>query len=578
VSGITAAVTALEFGAPEVEADASTGPAVARDTAFPDLKSVVAENWTLTYEGTLELDTTVTSTNGPSQHFGQTFVDRTGMFIQDVAQPFCHMGVEPSDVVELQGCDPAHLDADCPAGYTCYVHPASAVAVGACFLKTEAPRLQDACRDFLSSVRRYTVGTDSNGGTAPDKLVLWERKHELSTTPVDGCLSDAQCDDLAQAATLINASADRFIAPVGDQAQTRWSCQADLLRKPLKGDPSLKRCVQACTFTPRTAQNPNPQAEAPFCGTGTICVPLAPPPPNSAASVPGVCMEGIEPPQACLNGPQRYVVRAGEAFTVVGDHSGFVHPIIESTDGKSCVRDPKLAKDPLSIGRIPLTAPSCGPVPADPVLAKAYPFTGRIDSSTFEANPCSLNVTQYESCPGGNVPLCSDRQPPPQPPLCSDGKLPLCSDGPPPPHDSTCSTVTQPTTPGVRQNVPAIKFRNRALTLTLVDPYRSSADSCIGRNPGNVVTNIPLVVPGFQIGFAVKAGLSPLTLSLIGQQVSPVKVVRGPTESIWVVDDGDFIGNGITDVTTRGRVFRIESVPAPPGASSSALLIVNTMQ
>jgi hypothetical protein len=45
-----------------------------------------------------------------------------------------------------------------------------------------------------------------------------------------------------------------------------------------------------------------------------------------------------------------------------------------------------------------------------------------------------------------------------------------------------------------------------------------------------------------------------------------------------VVDDGDFIGNGITDVTTRGRVFRIESVPAPPGASSSALLIVNTMQ
>ncbi len=585
VSG-TAAVTALEFGAPEVQADASTGPAVARDTAFPDLKSVVAENWTLTYEGTLELDTTVTSTNGPSLHFGQTFVDRTGMFIQDVAQPFCHMGVEPSDVVELQGCDPAHVDADCPAGYTCYVHPASTVNLGACFLKTEAPRLQDACRDFLSSVRRYTVGTDSNGGTAPGKLVLWERKHELSTTPVDGCVSDAQCDDLAQAALVINQSADPFPPPVDGQAQTRWSCLADPLRKPINTDPLRnKRCVQACTFTPRTAKTPNPEAKAPLCGNGTVCVPIAPPPPNPpdpAPGVPGVCMEGIEPPQACLNGPQRYVVRAGEAFTVVGDHTGFVHPIVVSQpDGKSCVRDPRLAKDPLSIGRIPLTAPPCGPVPTDLVLASEYPFTGRIDSSTFEANPCSLTVQQYEltpsyplSCPDGKAPLCSSGQPSP----CPDGKAPLCSDGQQLASYGTCRGPGQSSAPATRANVPAIKFRNRALTLTVVDPFRVSGDSCLGRDPGNVPTKIPMVVPGFQIGFAVKAGLLPLTLSLIGQQVSPVKVVRGPTESIWVVDDGDFVGNGITDVTTRGRVFRVESVPAPPGTSSSALLIVNTMQ
>jgi hypothetical protein len=45
-----------------------------------------------------------------------------------------------------------------------------------------------------------------------------------------------------------------------------------------------------------------------------------------------------------------------------------------------------------------------------------------------------------------------------------------------------------------------------------------------------------------------------------------------------VIDDGDFVGNGITDVSTRGRVFRVESVPAPPGANPSAQLIVNTMQ
>ena len=282
-------------------------------------------------------------------------------------------------------------------------------------------------------------------------------------------------------------------------------------------------------------------------------------------------MEGIEPPQVCLNGPQRYVVRAGEAFTVVGDHTGFVHPIIE--DGKRCVRDPQLDKDPLSIGRIPLTAPACDP--------GADPFTGRIGTTgQFEANPCSLTVQQFEftmdyaPCPGGEAPVCAGGQPPP----CADGQAPLCMNNQPPPGYGTCRAPSKPAAAGVRMNVPAIKFRNRALTLTLVDPYRSSSDFCIGRNPGNVVTNVPLVVPGYQISFGMKAGFTPLTLSLIGQQVSPVKVVRGPTESIWVIDDGDFVGNGITDVSTRGRVFRVESVPAPPLSDPTAQLIVNTMQ
>jgi hypothetical protein len=468
------------------------------------------------------------------------------MFIADAEQPVCHMCTEPSDVVELRGCDPARVDADCPAGYTCYVHPASTLNVGACFLKTEAPRLQDACRDFLSSVRRYTVGTDSNGGTAPGKLVLWERKHELSTTPVDGCVSDDQCDDLARAALVINQSADPFVeAPAGTpvkQRTTHWSCMADPLRKPINTDPARnKRCVQVCDPAP-----PDPSKPHPVCASGMVCVPDA----TSVAG--GVCMEGIEPPQVCLNGPQRYVVRAGEAFTVVGDHTGFVHPIITSPDGKSCIRDPQLARDPLSIGRIPLTAPPCNP--------GADPFTGLIgNTGQFEANPCSLTVQHYDfkwdyPRPGDQALYGSCRNPvKPQP-------------------DPAMAPVPE------LADLPAIKFRNRALTLTLVDPYRQAAQSCLGRNPGNVPTNIPMVVPGYQIGFGVKAGFSPLTLSLIGQQVSPVKVVRGPSESIWVVDDGDFVGNGITDVTTRGRVFRIESVPAPPGSLSSALLIVNTMQ
>jgi hypothetical protein len=126
--------------------------------------------------------------------------------------------------------------------------------------------------------------------------------------------------------------------------------------------------------------------------------------------------------------------------------------------------------------------------------------------------------------------------------------------------------------------VPAIKYRNRTLTLTLVDPYRTSSDSCLLRDPANVATHIPLVVPGYQIGFEVKSGFSALHLALLGQPVTPVKVVRGPSESIWVVDDGDVVGDGITQVSTRGRVFRVESAPGPPGTNSVAQPIINTMQ
>ena len=67
------------------------------------------------------------------------------------------------------------------------------------------------------------------------------------------------------------------------------------------------------------------------------------------------------------------------------------------------------------------------------------------------------------------------------------------------------------------------------------------------------------MVPGYQILLDVKGGYAPFTLSLVGQ-VSPVKVVRGPTDSIWVIDDGDFLASNITEASTRGKVFRIESV------------------
>jgi hypothetical protein len=128
----------------------------------------------------------------------------------------------------------------------------------------------------------------------------------------------------------------------------------------------------------------------------------------------------------------------------------------------------------------------------------------------------------------------------------------------------------------------AIKYRNRSMTMTIVDPYREAAQTCLKRDPidtrtqAPISSNIPLVVPGYQISFGVKAGYLPVTLALLGR-VSPVKVVRGPSESIWVIDDGDVLAVGFNDVSTRGQVFRIESVP-PPTTDGFTDTIINTLR
>ena len=47
---------------------------------------------------------------------GTIKVNEFGLHLLDQNRPFCDMGVERYDVVDLRGCDPSHNDADCPAG------------------------------------------------------------------------------------------------------------------------------------------------------------------------------------------------------------------------------------------------------------------------------------------------------------------------------------------------------------------------------------------------------------------------------------------------------------------------------
>src|SRR5262249_48126267 len=153
--------------------------------AYPDYRSMrLDENWTLTWEGSLSLDSQLVAVDGPPFRNGQATIDAAGLHLKDPGGPFCEAGIEPYDVVQLRGCNPSNGNVDCPSGYECFLHPESQLGIGACMATNEADRLANLCRDFLISGRRYTVGPSPSA----NDLVLLPRKHELRTTPLDGCV------------------------------------------------------------------------------------------------------------------------------------------------------------------------------------------------------------------------------------------------------------------------------------------------------------------------------------------------------------------------------------------------------
>jgi hypothetical protein len=475
-----------------------SAPAAVREEVFPDLRGLrLDETWSLVYEGSLSADKAEINIDGPAVRTSQLFVDGAGMHLVDNTRPYCDAGVEPFDVVQMRGCDPTIGDAGCPFGYTCYVHPQSQVTgIGACMLADEAERLSNACAMYLKSVRRYTVGRAKSG-----ELTLLPRKAVLRTTPLNGCDTDAQCEMLADYAAQNASSLNPGDTDQPTDSKT-WRCLPDSDRKPVA---TGKRCLNVCDTDTD-------------CGLGTVCQPNAAAMPQNA----GFCMEGVAPPQSCVNAPQRYELRAGEAFTVLGSLQGYMHPIIADAS-ETCVRDPNA--NPLQVGRIPLDAPACDPT--------ANPRTGRKPDGTYEPNPCKLTVQETEFqlnyVPG------------------------------------TC-TLADPDESIVTRDATAIRFRNRAMQLTIVDPTYQGDASCHGDRQGTLM-NVPLVPPGYSMAFRQTAGFSTLNVAGISPAL-PIKVVRGPTQSFWVIDEGDFLSTSISQASTRGKVFRIES---------PAINIINTI-
>ncbi len=460
-----------------------SAPIDVRESVFPDLRAARPdETWTLTWEGSLSLDASGTAVDGPAVRESQMFADGAGIRMVDASKPYCEAGVEPYDILQLRGCDPSLGDNGCPIGYTCFVHPQSQVAgLGACMLTDEAERLANACRDFLVSLRRYTIRFSKSG-----ELQLLPRKHELSTTPITGCTDDAQCEELADYAAALPSSANPIEAAPATDSHT-WACREDPDRRPGGNGSPLKRCLMTC------------ETET-DCVAGTVCSG-------------GYCMESVTPPQSCINAPQRYELRAGEAFAVLGTRTGYQHPIIADPNG-NCVRDP--AANPLLAGRIPLSAPACDPT--------ADPRTGRRMDGTYDPNPCELTVDE------------------------SEYQLNYVGE--------TC-TLGTPDESIVTRDATGLRLRNKAMTLTLVDPTYQGDLRCHGDRAGTR-QDVPLVSPGYQIAFRQTAGFIPLVLSGISPSF-PIKVTRGPGQSIWVIDEGDFLSTSITQPSTRGKVYRVES-------------------
>jgi hypothetical protein len=268
--------------------------------------------------------------------------------------------------------------------------------------------------------------------------------------------------------------------------------------------PGPNQCVMSCQ-----AQTPDGQHGDLDCEAGSVCDPLT-----------LRCVDGVVPPLQCVTALQHYEVDAGRAFTVAGTRSGYVHPIVEDTASGECVVDPKA--NPLLTGRIPLTG-------LPPCMADGF--------TDLSPNPCSTTVTQSEYQPKYS--------------------------------DITTCTL-DPSSPVIgSRTAQAIRFRNAAMTFEMVDPTYSGDATCLGDRGGTL--NAPLVFPGYALELRIVSGFLPYLVQLsqsgLTGTVMPMRARKGPLESLWVIDGGDFLSQSVA--STRGTVWRVESV---------APLIINTIQ
>ena len=304
VNGAQVPVSDVQFAAPNRD----------NGVTFPDLFDVANdETWTMIWEGTLSLDDVSHAIDGPIVRTGELSIENAGgMDLVDATAPFCDAGVEPYDIVQLRGCDPSHGDADCPFGYTCFVHPDSQVAgLGACMRRERggAPRRRvQGVPDLAAPLHGRQVDhrrARADAAHARSAHDAGRRLHGRRPVPEPRELP-AAARRLAQPRRRhVGLGHAHLRVPRGPVAQADRRAPARAASRPAR---------------------PTTTATAAPCATAALC------------------MEGVVPPQACVNAPQRYELRAGEAFAVVGSVSGYVHPIIADAGGELRRRPDRAAR------------------------------------------------------------------------------------------------------------------------------------------------------------------------------------------------------------------------------------------
>jgi hypothetical protein len=477
-------------------------PIDVREQAFPDVAAARNEEFLVVWEGRLSADDIGIDVDGPPVRVGVVMKDGSERRLVDGASPFCDAGIEEYDVIQMLGCQ---VDAHCSLGEECVFHPESEVNTGLCMPIGLSSSLLSPCRDLLVSNKQFTAVD-----TFSSHVTLLERRRLLRTGPIDGCVDDAECTTAAAHEPLLlspNHPMDDVVVP----SDRTWACVDDPSRAP-----GPNRCVMTCGEVVDAITG-----EVSQCETGYHCTGA------------GFCVEAPLPPTSCVQALQRYDIRAGESFAVVGAVlessrvTGYQHDRIADPDTGACIADPNAS--PLSVGRIPLRAPDC----AGDGFADVSP------------NPCMTTIEtaveeEYE------VTLIDDPDS-----ADPDDKIPACTEVDPP--TETVGETQLPVTP--MRDVRAIRFRNRVMTLHLIQPDTPGDATCWGDEQGGLAPFSP-VYPGYTMRIRVKGGFVPLFAPILAAY--PARIVSGPDGNLWVLDQGDTTSGRIT----RGQIIRV--IPSQP--------------
>ncbi|HUH00967.1 MAG TPA: hypothetical protein VML75_03165 [Kofleriaceae bacterium] len=455
-----------------------------REQTYPDLMSLQNELIRVTWEGLVSLDGSDVNIDGPPVRSGIAESAGGVLSLVDTSAPFCRMGVEPYDIGLMAGCDPSRGNAQCGVGEKCYVHPEapSSLGSGTCVPAERESQLSSACRDYMVSRRRYSIVT-----TDADRVTLMPRRRVLDTSPVDGCASADQCQEYYQLERSL-ASPEHPVAVEPVDEEFVWACEADPSRAP---GPDV--CVMSCQATT--------DCEASyFCDAGR-------------------CVEAPIPPAACVAPVQRYQVRVGGAYAVLGENSGFLHDRVVDPATGECMDDP--VGNPLALGRIPLRPPAC--------VGDGF--------GDVSPNPCSTTVSHSDEY---------------QPYVFEQGQCVVPRDG----DNPIGPQLRTRDLPAVRVTLPGVRFH-------LVNLTTSGDESCRG---DAMSTRPPFSLghSGLQVRFELTGGFVPMLISS-PSMVFPSTIQPAPDGSLWILDEADL------SVSTQGRVVRIFPEQAPEGFSPVAI-------